>query len=378
VSTYRYLATNLLTGVVVADSLPLRVDSFGRNLAGVGQAGQLTGTLDLGATGFQSAYLGALEPRRTLLWVLQDEYPVWAGVVWDWQHQSAKADQLPIVANELGSLFSRRQIRVDQAFTNADLYAVIRGLVDYGLTKASGGVAQLLHTTNVSGTAVTTTFPAASSASVTDSINQFASQYGVEYAWDPGFSPTGALAIRLRIGTAATMGRPYSATNLLLEYPGNVADYSWPRLGSSSVNSLQASAAGQGATAYVSGPTHGVDTADLAAGFPLLEGSISYTGSAVTAQAQIDAYADARQGLYAKSPTIPTITIAGGQSPTAQQILLGDHATLAAISSLHPAIPGPPPQPGLVQDVRIIGWVVYPPTDQQAETTNLVLGGVAS
>lgn len=377
-STYRYLTTNLLTGAVVIDSLPLRVDSFGRNLAGVGQAGQLTGTLDLGATGFQSAYLGALEPRRTMLWVLQDEYPVWAGIVWDWQHQSAASNSLPIVANELGSLFSRRQIRVDQVFTNTDLYTIIRQLVSYGLTKTNGGVPQVVQTVNTSGTTTTQTFPAASLMSVTDAVNQFASQFAIEYAWDPGLSSTGAMTVTLRIGTAATMGRPYSATQLLLEYPGNVVDYAWPRLGSSSVNSLAATASGQAGTAWTSGATHGLDTADLAAGFPLLEGSVSYTGSAVSAQSQIDAYADGRQALYAKTPTIPTITIAGGQSPTAQQILLGDHATLSATSSLHPGIPGPPPQPGLVQDVRIIGWVVHPPTDQQAETTDLILGGVAT
>lgn len=377
-STYRYVATNLLTGAVLADSLPLRVDSFGRNLAGVGQAGQLTATLDLGATSFQSAYLGALEPRRTLLWALQDNYPVWAGVVWDWQHQSAAANELPIVANELGSLFSRRQIRADQVFTNVDLYAVMRGLFTYGLSKASGGVAQLVMGTNLAGTATTITFPAASLTSVTDSANQFASQNSIEYAWDPGLSSSGTMQITLRIGTAATMGRPYSATQMLIQYPGSASDYAWPRMGSSSVNSLAATASGQGGAAWTSGATHGLDTADLAAGFPLLEGSISYTGSAVTAQSQIDAFADARQALYARSPTIPTITIPGGQIPTAQQILLGDHATFVATSSLHPAIAGPAPQPGLVQDVRIIGWVVHPPSDQQPETTDLILGGVAT
>jgi len=376
VSTYRYVATNLLSGAVVVDSLPLRVDSFGRNLGGVGQAGQLSATLDLGASGFQSAYLGAVEPRRTLLWVLQDEYPVWAGIVWDWLHQSAAANELPIVANEIGSLLSRRQIRTDQVFTGMDLYTTIRALVGYGLTKPNGQVAQLVQSTNLSGTSITQTFPASSLTSITDSVNQLASQYQVEYAWDPGLSASGAMQITLRLGTASTMGRPASATNFVLQYPGNVLDYSWPRMGSSSVNSLAATASGQGGAAWVSGPTHGIDLTDLANNFPLLEGSISYTGSTVTAQSQIDAYADARQALYAKSPTVPTITIAGGQVPTAQQILLGDHANFAAISSLHPALASG--QASLMQDVRIIGWVVHPANENQAETTDLVLGGVSS
>jgi hypothetical protein len=79
------------------------VQSFSRNLGGVGQPGQLTATLDLGALPKQSNLLAALEPRRTLLWALQDGWPVWAGVLWDWPHSSAKSNQLPIIADELGS-----------------------------------------------------------------------------------------------------------------------------------------------------------------------------------------------------------------------------------------------------------------------------------
>src|SRR5690348_3942516 len=99
-STYRYFATDLLTGTLRADTLPLHVSSFSRNLGGVGQPGTLSAYLDLGALGTkaQAAYLAALEPRKTLLWVLQDGFPIWAGIVWDWPHTSAVANQLPINA----------------------------------------------------------------------------------------------------------------------------------------------------------------------------------------------------------------------------------------------------------------------------------------
>lgn len=373
-SVYRYFATDLVTGVLRADTIPLRVTSFSRNLGSVGLPGELQATLDLGALPSQSNLLAALEPRKTLLWALQDNYPVWAGVLWDWQHQSAAADALPIVAKEIGSLFQRRELRDDQTWT-ADQFDVVRNLVSYALGKTGGGVAQLVQSANESGTAVTATFPAANLGKISDLINQFTAQYQVEYAWDPGLSTPTSPIITLRIGNAATMGRPYSSTNLQLIYPGNVADYAWPRMGSSSANSVLATASNQGGTAWTSNvAAHGLDSADLAAGYPLLEDSISYTGSVIIAQSQIDAIADAQQQLVAKSPTIPTVTIAGGQMPTVQQILLGDHATLCATSSLHPALGT---QPGLVQDVRIIGWTVNPPGDQP-ETTDLLLGGVAA
>lgn len=377
-STYRYFTTDLVTGAIRADTIPLHVASFSRNLGGVGQPGQLSASLDLGALPSQSNLLAALEPRKTLLWVLQDGYPVWAGVVWDWPVTSVKSNQLPILANELGSLFQRRQVRADQVYTGVDQFNIIRNLINYATGKTGGGVAQLVMTSNVAGVTVSETFPAAQLGYITDLVNQACTKYGIEYAWDPGLSTANAPIITLRIGTAATMGRPYSATSLQFVYPGNLTDYAWPRTGSASANSVVAIASGGAAAGapWASGSTHGLDSADLAAGYPLLESSVSYTGSVITAQSQIDAYADSRQLLVAKSPTVPKVTVAGGQMPTVQQVLLGDHATLIATSPLHPAAPDG--SPGLVQDVRTIGWTVRPPTEQQAESTDFFLGGVAA
>lgn len=378
-STYRYFTTDLVTGVIRADTIPLHVTSFSRNLGGVGQPGQLAATLDLGALASQSNLLAALEPRKTLLWVLQDGYPVWAGVVWDWPVASVKSNQLPILANELGSLFQRRQVRADQVYTGVDQFNIIRNLINYATGKTGGGVAQLVMTSNVAGVTVSETFPAAQLGYITDLVNQACTKYNIEYAWDPGLSTANAPIITLRIGTAATMGRPYSATNLQFVYPGNLTDYAWPRTGSASSNSVVAIASGGAAAGapWASGSTHGLDSADLAAGYPLLESSVSYTGSVITAQSQIDAYADSRQLLVAKSPTVPKVTVAGGQMPTVQQVLLGDHATLIATSPLHPATSGG--APGLMQDVRTIGWTVRPPNDQgQTESTDFFLGGVAA
>ena len=378
-SVYRYFATDVITGALRATEIPLRVSSFSRNLGGVGQPGQLRGTLDLTKLTSSAAtfLLSALEPRRTLLWAAQDGWPVWAGPMWDWTHQSAASNQLPINADELGSLFTRRQIRVDQVYTNVDEFDIIRNLINYALGKASGGVAQLQMTTNESGTLVSETFPAANLTKVMDAVNQICTKYNLEYDFAPGFSSTNAPIITLRIGTAATMGRPYSQTQLQMIYPGGAVDYMWPRLGSQGVNSLLAIASGSGGTAWVSNPaTHGLDSADLAAGYPLLEDSVSYTGSVIGAQSQIDAYADYRQQLVQRSPTAARVSIAGGQMPTVQQVQLGDHVTFIATSTLHPA--PATGGPGLMVDGRIIGWTVYPPNGQQAERTDYFLGGVST
>lgn len=385
-SVYRYFATDVVTGALRASDIPLRVTSFSRYLGGVGQPGQLMGYLDLGAIPNSANLMAALEPRRTLLWAQQDGYPVWAGVVWDWNHQSAASNQLPIIANELGSLFARRQIRDNLTggiWTGADEFDVLRQLVAYATNTSIKGtqaaVAQLVMTTNESGVAVSESFQATNLTKVLDALDQTSQKYGLEYAWDPGLSSTGAPIITMRIGTTATMGRPYSATNLQLVFPANAVDYMWPRTGSQGRNSLLAIASGSGGTAWASNfTTHGRDTADLAAGYPLLEDSISYTGSVIGAQSQIDTFADNRQLLVAKTPTIGRFSIAGGQTPLVRQVQLGDHAMAIATSTYHPA--GPGGAPGLVQDGRITGWTVYPPDAQmqQSERTDFFLGGVST
>jgi len=379
-STYRYFTTDLLTGALRADTLPLHVSSFSRGLGGVGQPGTLSAYLDLGAlpAKVQAAYLAALEPRKTLLWVLQDGFPIWAGIVWDWPHTSAVSNQLPINAAEVGSLFSRRQVRANQTFTTTDLFAIFRGLLTYTLGKANGGVSALVLGSSTAGATASTTFAAANLPKILDCLNQLTAQYGFEYAFTPNWDSTGTVPqIQLQLGYP-TLRRPVATTNLQLLYPSAyVTDYAFPRVGSASVNSLLATATSAGSIPWQSGSTHGQNSTDLASGYPLLEDSTAYTAAAITIQAQIDAVADGRIARLSGCTTIPSVTIAGGGYPTAGQIQLGDEANLVATSPLHPADPISG-APGLQQLVRIIGWTVKPPTDQQPESTVLALGGITT
>lgn len=383
-STYRYLSTNVRTGAVLADTIPLHVSQFARAIGNAGQPRQLEGYLDLGAHSAtaQAAYLAALEPCRTMLWVLQDELPVWAGVLWDWPVSSAAGNRLPIQAVEIGSLFSRRQVRANQVFAaGADRFAVVQGLLNYAIGKTYGEVGNLTIGTAVSGAAVGgagITFAAQNLTKVLDAVNQFSAQYGIEYALTPGWDATASIpTITVQLGYP-TLGRTQATTGLQLLYPSQyVLDYGYPRLGSNSVNDLLATASNSGTTPWQSGVSHGRFTADLTAGYPLLEDSVSYTAATVTSQAQIDAYADGRLLAVQGRPTVPSVTIGGGGTPTVGQIQLGDEAKLVATSPYHPADPSSG-EPGLQKLVRIIGWEIIPSGDGQAEQTKLLLGGVAS
>jgi hypothetical protein len=379
-STYRYLTTAVRSGTLLAESIPLHVGRFARALGNAGQPRQLDASLDLGVLPAvtQAAYLAALEPCRSMLWVLQDELPVWAGIIWDWPVTSGASGKLPIQATEIGSLFARRQIRTDRVFAGADLFAVVQGLLNYAVGKTYGEVGNLAVGTAVSGTSATITFPAANLSKVADAVSQFCAQYGVEYAFTPGWNATATTpVINLQLGYP-TLGRAVASTNLQLLYPSEfVLDYAYARMGSNSVNDLLATAPNAGTTPWQSAAPHGRYTTDLTTGYPLLEDSTAYTAAAVTTQAQIDAYADGRLSAVKGRPTVPSVTIGGGGTPTVGQLQLGDEAMLVATSPLHPAA-GTAMEPGLQQLVRIIGWEVTPPADGQTESTKVLLGGVTS
>lgn len=382
-STYRYMTTDVLSGVTLADTVPLRVQGFDAAIGGLGSPGRLTGHLDLGAHSAvaQTAYLAALEPRRSILWALQDEFPVWCGVIWNTPIDSMVSNHMPVEATELSSLFSRRQVRANQSYaSSADKFAVVQGLLNYALAKTNGAIANLVVGTDVSGSTVGgsgVTFSAANLPKVLDCVSQYCAQYNIEYVFQPGWNAGhNAPTVTLKMGSPH-LGRTQATTGLQLIYPSTyVTDYSFPRVGASSVNSLVAVANNSGAIPWQSDPTtHGLNSAELTAGYPLLEDSIALNTAVVTSQAQIDAYADGKLPLMTGTTVIPSVTIGGGGTPTVGQISLGDEATLIATSPYHPADPNTG-APGLQQLVRVIRWSVTPFDVGQVEKTHLQLGGV--
>lgn len=378
-STYRYFSTDVITGALKADTIPLHVSDFSSTMGGM-QPGTLNGYLDLGALGSiaQSAYISALEPRRTMLWVAQDNEPIWAGILWDTPHTSAVANQLPIKGEEVRGLFSRREIRANQNFAGVDEFSIIQALFNYALGKTNGGVANLVIGSGTSGITASAAFSATNLTKILDAVNQFCAQQNIEYAFTPGWASSGAVPqITLTLG-APRIGRLATTTSLQVIYPSQyVTDYGFPRLGSSSVNSLLVTSSGSGQIPWQSGSAHGQNSADFASGYPLLEGSTSYTASAITTQAQIDAIADGKVSALTGCTTVPTVTIGGGGTPTVGQIEIGDQLQFAATSPLHPADPNSG-APGLQVTVRIIGWKIQPPNDTQPENTQFMFGDITT
>lgn len=378
-TTYRYVSTDLVTGRLLADELPLHVQSFARQ---IGQEMPLTGYMDL--TAANTKYLAALETRRTVLWVLEDGYPVWHGVIWDEPTQSILDGKYQIAAKTLESLFARRRIRDPLTYTNLDYADVWRALLAYAIDTALKGpqaaVAGLSMQDTQVGSLVTTSYAAGDLKDVTTAQTDLATAGDFETTFEPVLDGSGNLATLARL--AVTLGQPVQNTGLQLVFPGNLVDYGWPRMGSQGANTVIATAPTSSASGSVwtsaVGDGAGVDEADLAAGYPLLETSVQYNGAAITTQAQIDAYANGYLGITGKSPTVPPIVIdtSSPSAPKIKQLGLGDQGRLSAVSLRHPARPDG--SPGLQALVRIIGWQVVPPDNGQDGKITLTVGDVSA
>jgi hypothetical protein len=127
-------------------------------------------------------------------------------------------------------------------------------------------------------------------------------------------------------------------------------------------------------TNWQSEPPAGVDMVTLDAGYPLLETTVSLTTVTVTSQGQINAYANGQLQQLTGTQLVPMLTLGTGQGPGANQIVLGSYAAFNATSLLHPATDSG--EPGLQINGRVVGWTLNPPSDQQAESTQIQMGEI--
>jgi hypothetical protein len=385
VTQYRYAATDLITGAVLADQIPLNVQQFSAQLNG---GGSLTGSLNLSQVYSQNApFIRALECSRAVLWALADNYPVWNGVVWDWPDTTRADGTLPIAAQTMDSVWGKRLITASLEYDDVDLFGVFIDLVQYGTTKTSkyitstspftGPASPLIaQAAMVAGLVLPSGAAAVSGQSWSGSysysdLGQVASAFtdlvsvGLEYAFVPQLTSSGGLVTGLYLAYDTGLGRPTPENGYSVVYPGNASDYGYQRTGSQGANFLWATGAPNGSLApWESKYPHGVDLAMLEAGYPLMEDTVSWQGSSLTEQSQIDSYADGQMALRTQAMTMPVIKIPDGVIPGIGDLTLGDVIPFAATSPLHP--PGPGGAPGLQANVRLTGWTCYPPGPDQS------------
>jgi hypothetical protein len=393
VTQFSYAATDLITGQVLADSIPLNVQSFSAQLNG---GGTLTGTLNLDENyPVNTPYLEALECRRCVLWALADSYPVWNGVVWDWPDMSRQGGTLPISAQTMDSVMGFRLISSTLEYPSVDIFEVFTDLVQYACTKKSTYITTLsptqgpasplvgaqaaiaglvLPTGLTSGITWDASYMYSDLSQVSQALGDLVTAGNIEYWFQPGLDSSGNLATYLRLAVTP-IGRAGGGAGYSLTYPGNVSDYGYQRTGSQGANVVWATAPPNGsAEQWESQFPHGYDLADLEAGYPLQEVTQSWSGSTVTLQSQVDNFADGQVELVTEAMTMPVINVPDGVLPSILDLSLGDTIPFTATSALHP--PGPGGVPGLQQYVRVSGYTVYPPGPSQSAYVQIATSGV--
>ncbi len=189
--------------------------------------------------------------------------------------------------------------------------------------------------------------------------------FTIECQWDPQGRPSAVLRIGSPLGTG--LG------GLVLQFPGDVRNYSWPDDGGDSANYWTAIGdRPEGADQDAPPPMRDAQmSAEWDAGIPLLEDISTHQG--VTDEATLSGYAQANVFAAAGNRVVPEATLR--LPPTAALPGLGDTLTVR-VTDPYRFPPDPATgAPGRVAQVRISGWTVYLSADE-GETLSATLSEV--
>jgi hypothetical protein len=270
---YRYLFADLRTNDILAE-LPLTGVSFTQVL---NSAGSFQGTI-LGSDARELGYdiTSSTEPARTAVYVDRDGVLIWGGVIWlrTWDSDT---QHFTFQAREFMSYFERRRITDTYVYENEDQLFVAQDLINIAQAVTGGDIGVVVPT-NVSGIDVTRIYFDYERKDFAGAIKDLSNQQdgfdvNIDVAYDINLEPRKYLRTDY-----PQRGITYNAANpdaIVFEFPGNIVTYEWPDDGAQVANTMYGigpnSNEGKLLATAVS-PTN-----QIAAGWPLLEDTVSYT-----------------------------------------------------------------------------------------------------
>jgi hypothetical protein len=380
-STYRYLATDILTGETLFDNMPTIVSSVTAQLNGIGSCSGALQLYEGIPNSVKLDMIGALEPFKSVFWVLQDDQPIWGGPIISWSPTTMVGDQLPFQAATMETIFQYRLINQTYEYTSTDAGAIMRFLATYALGKTPNGNISGLNTAGPHlGLLVNVNIDGTIYQSVYDAWNQLVSTYDIEFTIAPAWISSNTLGFNLLIGNP--LMRPFSSTSMQFIYPSEaVIDYQWTRQANQLGNYIYATGSDGVSSSfiYTSAAPNGVNSTELNAGYPLLEATISMQQPVINGQSDVDSFANTwLKTSSISSQVTPTLSLGPGPNvyPRISDIQLGDECYFAATSPIHPAQTQPAGGPGIIYNGRITGWSVTPPSQGNAEAITINLGAL--
>lgn len=269
---YRYLFADLLTNQIYAE-LPLTGVSFGQEL---NTAGSFSGSLLLTDVKIDSYNIASYtNPARTAIYVDRNGTIVWAGVLWSRDYDSV-SQKITFQAREFESYFEKRRIVTTYTATNVDQFTVVEDLFNQ-IQSVSGGNIGLVIPTNTSGVLVTKTYNDYEQKPLTEAVYELSRSntgfdWNIDVNYDSSYNIVKTLELAYpRRGTKMVAN---GVNNIVLEFPGSIVSYKYPEDGSSVATRMYGVGAGTGPGKTLSTQS---STDQLAAGWPLIEQSVSYT-----------------------------------------------------------------------------------------------------
>jgi hypothetical protein len=361
---YRYLLTDLMSGKVLSDGRGLSVQSYARRLCTQGEA-SATWNVSEAALRLADDPIVATEPRRTALWIIRNEQVVYGGIIWTRQYRSDAA-QLSLGLATFESYYARRRIRATLSYTQQDQNQIIYRLLTDATSKAYGNIGAVLPAPANSGVLRDRYYYWHERATYFERMQQLAQVIGgPDFTFEPGWISDGVPGVTLRVGTPIG-----SAVPTVVEYPGEIRNYTWPDDGGDSANFW--TAIGDAPSTPDDAPPVMRDAsvpAEWAVGVPLLEDVSEHQG--VTDAATLSAYAQANVKAAAGNRVVPEVTLR--LQPDSTLPGLGNTLQMR-VSDPYRFPPNPyTGGPGAVMSVRITGYTVNISNDE-GETLTVVTG----
>ncbi len=282
----------------------------------IGKTGSLSCTAPVPTAKFAQELRESLQPGRTMAYLEQTttfgSAIVWGGPIWT--RTPTRDDRgfitCPIQGAGLESYYRlHRQLRVDKSYSGVDQLAIARDLIAYAASLPGGDLRLEVDTTQLSGVLRDRNYSRYDLPYVGQLIDQLAAvDGGFEWRIQCYSDQAGVTHRALRFGYPKLVAGSH---DLILSSPGPVRAYSLPEDGTAqantwqsrgaSVNSNQASASVPLMSAELTTP------ADIAAGWPRLDGSSDY--STVVEQATLDQHAAADLARSLRPVAIPSVTV---------------------------------------------------------------------
>jgi hypothetical protein len=348
---YTYLATDLLSGTVLGE-LPVNGVSLDCQL---NQPGNMNSGLKLSDPRIgDDELIARTAPGRTAFWVYRENTIVWGGIILTRTYQS-NGKSLSLTGQTFECYAFRRFPASVIGLNGVNVYnqgqcSIIDALwqqlqyvsfMNIGVLSANLPAVDIPVGLTVSGFDLSTSYG--------DYMNSL-TQVSTGPDWTVAWTEDGNGFPLKQLITAAPIGNPVGATDLVVDYPGAILNYTYSESASSGSNQWWAVGDGSGNT---TNQNFARDSNSLDSGYPLWEGTNSYSG--VTSVSTISAHAQSDVKTFPMPFATHAGTFKGDAMPPFGSYGMGDYVQMNVTD---PRFPG-----GKTFTVRVIGWTIQPPDE---------------